>query len=360
MAQISLAIIGCGAYIGAHLEVLPQVPEFQVVALVDPALGQTKACQERWFPTQPVAHFADHSEMLRQMKPEAVIVSTPHAWHFRHCLDALAAGAHVLVDKPMVTNSDDARTLVEFAKTQDRALLVAAQGFYFDTFAYARRLIADGALGQPQVISGLMASGWMKYGVNTWRQDPHLSGGGNLHDSAVHVLGAMLALANSPVQEVCCWTERKQLPVDVNAVVLLRFANGILATLANDGNCECWDSHVHYQGQRGFLRLNPYSGDFTLRLCDTSSTVTAVPADWPTPSVTPLRNFADVILGLAQPRCDGLLGVAVSDVLEILYESARNETPVKMIRTAPSEWCGSETRPQRDAGGNHPTAAWKK
>ena len=341
MAEIPLAIIGCGGYIGAHLEVLPHVPEFKVVALVDPAPSKSNACQERWFPTRPVAHFADHAVMLRQAKPEAVIVSTPHALHFSHCMDALTAGAHVLVDKPMVTNPDDARTLVEFAKTQNRALLVATQGFYCDTFAYARRLIADGTLGPPQVMSGLMASGWMKYGGNTWRQDPLLSGGGNLHDSAVHVLGAMLALANSPVEEVYCWTDQKQLRVDVNAVALLRFANGILATLANDGNCECWDSHVHYQGQRGFFQLNPYGGRFALRLCDTRDTVTAVPVGWQIPSVTPLRNFADVITGQAQPRCDGRIGICVSDVLEILYESAQNRSPVKMARSAPGVRAGT-------------------
>lgn len=323
MIEIPLAIIGCGEYVGAHLRELPRVPEFRVVALVDIVPGRARRLAEKHLSGLKVGFYEDHEAMLREIKPAAVVVSTPHVLHYTQCMDALSAGAHVLVDKPMVTHPDHARRLVAFAAERKLALLVAAQGFYSDTFAYVRQVLAQGELGPLQVASGLMASGWLQYGAGTWRQDPHASGGGNLHDSAVHVLGVLLALVNSPVREVFCWTDKKDLTVDVNAVALLRFANGVLATLTNGGNCPTWDSYVHLQGEQGLVRLNPYGGGLSLRLQRTGTTVTTVPEGWAIPSVTPLQNFADVIRGVAGCRCDGRIGILVSDVLEGLYASGR-------------------------------------
>ena len=220
---------------------------FKCVALVDTAPGHAEKLSQEYFAKSPPAIYADYKLMLKEVGPEAVIVSTPHTLHFRHCYDALSAGAHVMVDKPMVTSSIDALKLVRRAKARKRILQIAIQGIYTDTFSYARKLLTDGTIGSLQLVTGILAQEWLGIFRGRWRQDPTLSGGGQLYDSTCHVLSAMMYLVDSPAREVFCWTDNKGTRVDINAVGAIRFANGCMATVTSGGNCPTWKSHLIFQ-----------------------------------------------------------------------------------------------------------------
>ena len=148
------------------------VPEFRCVGLVDNVRKKAQALAEEHFAEEDPAIYTDHAAMLKEVRPQAVIVSTPHTLHFRHGYDALSAGAHVMIEKPMVTDADDARKLVARAKAKRRVLQVAVQGTYTDTFAYARKLLSDGTVGALQLVTGIMAQDWMALTRGRWRQNP--------------------------------------------------------------------------------------------------------------------------------------------------------------------------------------------
>lgn len=321
--KIPLALIGCGDYMRYHVHCLRRdKPPFEVVALVDTAEESAKRLSERNFDSKP-ALFTDHRKMLAAVRPAAVIVSTPHALHYRHCFDALSAGAHVLVDKPMVIFPADGKKLVAHARRRKRIFQVAVQGLYTDTFAYARHLVESGALGKLQVVSGLMAGNWLQPNKGTWRLDPKLSGGGQLHDSTAHVLSAMLSLVGQRPREVFCWTDNQRQKVDVNAVATVRFTGGCLGTIASGGNCGYWICELVLQGEKGIIRLNPYGGQFRYYTRERyDDPVSSVPMDWKIKSTSPAANFAEAIQGKAKPRCDGQLGIAVAQLLRALYKSA--------------------------------------
>ncbi|GAG41590.1 unnamed protein product, partial [marine sediment metagenome] len=202
MKRTRLAIIGCGGFVHSHVSaILDHVKNFKFVGLADTARSHAKRLAESHPIGPDAAIYTDYTKMLEEVSPEAVIVSTPHTLHFRHCHDAISAGAHVMVEKPMVTNSLDARKLLRHAKARKRVLQIAIQGTYTDTFSYARQLITDGTMGDLQLVTGVMAQDWMKATARTWRQELSLSGGGQLYDSSAHVLSAMMFLVDSPVKE---------------------------------------------------------------------------------------------------------------------------------------------------------------
>jgi len=331
MKRIRLAIIGCGGFVHYHLRsVFDDVKGFRLVALADP--DRTHA--ERVIRSRPAGRklpiYSDHRKMLREIGPDAVIVSTPHTLHFRHCYDAIQAGAHVMVEKPMVTNSRDARRLVAAAKARRRVLSIAIQGTHTDTFAYARKLLTDGTIGELQLVTGVLAQGWLEGTRGAWRQNPKLSGGGQLYDSTAHVLSAMMFLVNSPVKEVFCWTDNKGAPVDINAVAAIKFANGCMGTITSGGNCKSWKSHLILQGKNALLEISAHGGDFRVTGAALKKPITAAPEGWKVRTVSPAQNFYDAIRGRAKLRCPGRLGVLLADLMDGLYKSAKLRRPVKV------------------------------
>lgn len=324
MKRIRLAIIGCGGFFRKfHAATIAQeVPEFQLVAVSDPVPGNIKQLRKEHFPRRRIAEYEDYRRMLKEVEPDAVVVSSPHTLHFRHCYEAIRAGAHAMVEKPMVTDAADARKLVAAAEKAGKVLQIAIQGTYTDTFAYARKLLTDGTMGPMQLVTGVMAQGWMKATTGKWRQDPKLSGGGQLYDSTAHVLSAMMFLVDSPVREVYCIADNKGTRVDINAVGCIRFENGCMATITSGGNCPTFYSHLLVQGENAMMEISPHGGNFRVYGKTLQTDITGVPKTWDVPTVSPARNFADAIQGKAEPRCPGRLGVLLADLMDALYESA--------------------------------------
>jgi predicted dehydrogenase len=331
MKQIRLGIIGCGGFVQYHLRPMAKdVPEFKIVALCDIIRGHAEHHRKLYCPRRRVPIYLDHREMLKKEKLDAVIVSTPHTLHFQHAYNALGAGCHVMTEKPMVTSSVHARRLVARAEKKKLNLQIAIQGTYTDTFAYARQVIAEETFGELQLVTGVLAQGWRDGTMGRWRQDPKFSGGGQLYDSCAHVLSAMMFLVNSPVREVFCLADNKGTKVDINAVTCMKFANGAMANVTSGGNCRSWKSHLTLQCKDAKIEISPHGGDFNINGGGLEKDIKKPPRGWKVPTVSPSRNFADVILGKARPRCGGDVGILLADLMDAIYESIETGKLIKL------------------------------
>ena len=110
----------------------------------------------------------------------------------------------------------------------------------------------------------VLAQGWLDLTRGWWRQDPKLSGGGQLYDSSAHVLSTMMYLVDSPVVEAFCYTDNKGAPVDINAVGCIRFANGCMATITSGGNCNTWKSLLIVQAKQAGPGKNIFKSECRL------------------------------------------------------------------------------------------------
>jgi predicted dehydrogenase len=91
---------------------------------------------------------SDYGEMLRDPEVEAVAIATPVATHFRLAMQALEAGKHVLVEKPLALNSGQAMLLVEEAERRDLVLMVDHTFVYHGSVRRIRELIDAGQVGK--------------------------------------------------------------------------------------------------------------------------------------------------------------------------------------------------------------------
>jgi predicted dehydrogenase len=94
-----------------------------------------------------VRGYADYAEMLRRETPEIVNVSTPDWLHLEHARQALASGAHVLLEKPMVTSLPEAEALIAAVESSGRRLMVGQNYRRTPLAVQARQLLAGGELG---------------------------------------------------------------------------------------------------------------------------------------------------------------------------------------------------------------------
>ena len=336
MKKIRVGIIGCGGWVGYHLNIISKsVPEIQLVALCDIVREHAEDRRKRYCSGPARADLQRlPQDAQAEAKLDAVLVSTPHTLHFKHAYAALDAGCHVQVDKPMVTDSTQARKLVRKAEKVGKCLEVAVQGMYTDTFAWAKQLIsagADGLMGKLQMVTGITSQNWLRMTVGKWRQEPKLSGGGQLYDTTSHVLSAMMFLVDEPVVEVSCFTDNCGTDVDINAVGCIRFASGAMATISSGGNCPGWKTHLTFQGDKARMEISPHGGNFLIHRDGCKRDILRVPKGFDVPKTTPIRNFADVILGKEpEPRCGGRTGVLLADLMDALYEAAQTGKVVKI------------------------------
>jgi predicted dehydrogenase len=129
-------VIGAGAIARQHLLCLRELPDADVVAVCDRSPAVAEAAAERYGIPR---HYVDHAELLADARPDVVHVTTPVTAHKRIALDALAAGAHVLVEKPITTSYEDTRTLLEAGR--------AARGRLVENYNYVHNPEVQRVLG---------------------------------------------------------------------------------------------------------------------------------------------------------------------------------------------------------------------
>src|SRR2546423_15435705 len=111
--RMNIGIIGTGHIARQHLACLRELPGVRIAAVCDLSRAMAESAAERF---GVPAWFTDSRRMLEEVKPDVVHVTTPPTSHFRLASDALDAGAHVLVEKPITVTFGEAQALVEKAR----------------------------------------------------------------------------------------------------------------------------------------------------------------------------------------------------------------------------------------------------
>lgn len=145
--RLHIGLIGCGGMGNSHLnDLLKKADEYksQVVAVCDVYRRRLNAAKER---TGGQA-FMDYRELLAKPDIDAVVIVTPDHWHSKISIDAMAAGKHVYVEKPMTLTVEQALELRAAVKKYDKKFQVGPQRTADDRFWKARDLIRSGKLGQ--------------------------------------------------------------------------------------------------------------------------------------------------------------------------------------------------------------------
>ncbi len=194
MNQLKVGIVGCGAHGRGHIQSYAEIPEAEIVAVVDmnPDRAQ-KAAVEFGVPH----HYTDYREMLERHPLDIVSLALPPAANRETAIDAFEAGANVLVSKPLAMNTTEAEEMIAAAKRCGKLMSMGLQNRSNPEVRALRQFLADGKLGS--VYHTRLWHGHVMHipGTPTMYKR-HLAGGGVLFHTTVHLLDATLWALGNP------------------------------------------------------------------------------------------------------------------------------------------------------------------
>jgi predicted dehydrogenase len=133
-----------------HLRGWNRIPEVEIVALGDKTAEKAESRRREYVPGAQV--YSGLKEMLAQTKPDFVDILTPPASHLEYCLVAREAGLHIICQKPLCCNLDDARRLAVEMLSYPKVFAVHENHRCRPWFQIVRRNLLEGLLGQPCLV----------------------------------------------------------------------------------------------------------------------------------------------------------------------------------------------------------------
>jgi predicted dehydrogenase len=348
MARARIGVIGTGWWAtAAHLPGLVAHPDAEIVGVADLDLAKAQQTADR-FGVRRV--FADHRELLA-LEPDGVIVVTPHDTHYALVRDALLAGCDVLVEKPMVVESEHARELVALARTHGRNLHIGYPYPYTRHARLLRELIHTGDLGQILFATSLFATqpvhlfrgdtvvteepiaGAMWYPGKDTYSDPN-RGGGQLLTQVTHSASLLFYLSGLVPVSVHAFTDTYDTRVDVWDAVNFRTANGAVGSVASTGTVALTQQtveEIRIFGSNGHAAIDTTRGTLTVFFNDgTIREETPLAAGERYPLQKTSQHLVDVILGRAGVLVSGDLGRLTVEFLAAARASAQTGQIVSM------------------------------
>jgi predicted dehydrogenase len=181
--MIGVAIIGSGQIaLANHLPGFAICPDTKVVALCDsnPAVLQAASRQ-----TGITATYTDYHELLKREDVNAVVIATPNVFHAPITLAAVAAGKHVLCEKPIAMNFPEAMQMVRAAEAADVRHMTAFTYRFVPAMRYMHHLVHRGDIGRPYHFRAQRFQDWDARNLG-WRQVKKMAGTGELGDMLSH------------------------------------------------------------------------------------------------------------------------------------------------------------------------------
>lgn len=231
--RIALVGLGSAGYT-LHLPALEGIREHPVVGAVDPDAARRNRAAERF----KVPVFEDFDAMLSAAKPELVIIGTPPSSHADYCLRALAAGAHVLCEKPFVSSLAEADRILEAARKAGKRVALNHDFREMPIFRAVRDAVSSGETGRLN-----FAQVWQLMDMPPWAE-PGWRGQmlqRTLYEAGVHLVDFLMSLFGERPVAVQAWTSTcgvREGETDAVALVTLEFSRGRLAQVVQNRLCK--------------------------------------------------------------------------------------------------------------------------
>lgn len=325
MRRLRTLIVGAGRG-RAHVRSLRALPErYAVAGVVDlDAERLRQLCAEEGL--APELAYGSLGAALAAGSCDAVVVATWARTHEELVEQALAAGAHVLVEKPFTLTLASARRLLAVAAQRARKIAVVQQWRYLPGQRTVRRLLRERRWGQPQV--GHLLS--YKARGGEYPDSPH----SQLWQMTVHEVDSLLAMMGEPVAAVSGHSYRPPATAwrrESTATAELTLRSGCRVALVSTSDARINSLELRVECERGALR---YRNSRSFGGAELLEAATPESAEWQPQAIDPApalsldqqvaAGFADWIDGGPEPETSARRNLQVLGVLDALLESGRS------------------------------------
>jgi myo-inositol 2-dehydrogenase / D-chiro-inositol 1-dehydrogenase len=254
---IGIGVIGCGRVaVERHLPVLRALDDASLVALAD--VNETRLHETaRRFEVEQC--FTDYRALLDRADVDAVAILTPPLVHAELGCEALDAGKHVFIEKPLATNLADCKRLQSRAERSSRRVMVGFNMRWHRLVLRAREIISSGALGRIKGVSSLYTHPLPEREERDWMRHRE-SGGGAALEEAVHHFDLWRFMLRVQVAQVFASSQCSDLYEDETMTMTGRTSDGALISgffsLRTNGS-----NQLEILAERGRLALSLYRFD---------------------------------------------------------------------------------------------------
>lgn len=229
--MLRLGIVGIGKIANDYIGLIAgnDVQEIEIAALCSRNTAHVREMAEQYGLKSAV--FSDYTAMLHSGQIDAVLICTPHAQHPIMARQAIEAGIHVLVEKPVGIFADEVAEVVRML--QDRPGLIC--GVMYNrrasmAYRHVHDLVQNGSLGEMVRASWIITNLYRTdayYTSSPWRGSWENEGGGLLMTQASHQIDLMQWICGMPVSVTAhCSTIDRSIQVENDATLFLSYPNG--------------------------------------------------------------------------------------------------------------------------------------
>ncbi|NUK30274.1 Gfo/Idh/MocA family oxidoreductase [Parageobacillus sp. VR-IP] len=341
MRKVKVGIIGCGNISGTYLKSAKRFDSLEVVACADIDIEKAQKKAEEY----NVPKACTVEELLADEEIEIVVNLTVPKAHAEVCLQALNAGKHIYVEKPLAITREEGKKILELARKKGLRVGAAPDTFLGGGIQTCRKLIDDGWIGKPVAATAFM----MNHGHESWHPNPEFYydvGGGPLFDMGPYYLTTLINLIG-PVKRVTGsaritfpertitskpkYGKKVQVNTPTHVAGVIDFENGAIATMIT--SFDVWGAklpHMEIYGSEGSIIVpnpNEFGGPVYVRRADDK--------DWREVSLTHgyidncrglgVADMANAILTDRPHRANGEMAYHVLDIMQGLLEASAKE-----------------------------------
>jgi len=202
MKKLRVGVIGTGFIGPVHVEALKRTGLANVVALAD--VNDEVAALKAEALDIPVS-YGNYKDLLADNDIDIVHICTPNHLHFQMSKEAMEAGKHVVCEKPLAMNSDEAKILVDIAKEKGRVNAIHFNLRFYPLMQQAKAMVESGQLGEIFTVNGSYQQDWLFYETDyNWRLESEFSGESRaVADIGSHWFDAVEFITGLKTRKVC-------------------------------------------------------------------------------------------------------------------------------------------------------------
>jgi predicted dehydrogenase len=341
--KINVGLIGSQFITSIHAESVKRCSDATLFAVASPTAGNAKKFAERF---QMRHAFQDYKKMLEMPEVDMVVLGVPNDVHCQVALDCLAAGKHVVLEKPLCLNLAEADRMIAAARSAKLKLMYAEELCFAPKYVRLKQLLDSGALGQPTLIKQSEKHDG-PHAAHFW--DVNRSGGGVTMDMGCHAIEFFRWMLGRPkirsvYAQMATQVHSDKTRGEDNAILILEFENGTTAIAE-----ESWtklggmDDRAEVHGSKGVAYADLLHGNsiqtysatgYDYAVEKAGSTVgwsfTIYDEIWNYGFIQEMAHFVECVLHDRQPLVTAEDGRVVLEAIFAAYASAGSGRKIQL------------------------------